>query len=88
MMMKIIMLDSENKNEMNNKINFTASSIAWTEGGIMHLSIKASTGSVIFIDWGDGRTTNHIFRDETNMSFKHDYYPKHIIPEFRRIVIC
>jgi len=67
-------------NRLNSKIKFTAASVAWTEGGIMYFDIKASAGSAILIDWGDGRSTKHLFQNETEIKFKHDYYPKHIIP--------
>ena len=62
---------------MRNKIKFTAVSISWTEGGIMHFDVKASVGSVIFIDWGDGRTTAHSFHNEREMvKFSHNYFPE------------
>lgn len=55
------------------RIKFTASSIAWTEGGIMYMRIKASAGSDISIAWGDGHTTTHSFQNEDEVNFKHDY---------------
>ena len=62
------------------KIKFTAFSIAWTEGGIMHLDIKASAGSKISIAWGNGSTTSHTFLTDSKMQFKNDYFPKRIKP--------
>jgi len=58
------------------KIKFTAVSIGWTEGGVIHLSIRASAGSKISIGWGDGRTTTHSFHNEKMVDFTHDYFPK------------
>jgi len=65
---------------LNSKIKFTAASIAWSYGGITYFDVKANAGSAISIDWGDGCTTKHLFQNETKINFKHDYYPKHIIP--------
>jgi len=66
------------------KIKFTAYSIAWYEGGIMHLRIKASADSVISIDWGDGHVTNHpfyhSFLNEIYKEFVHNYFPCQITP--------
>jgi len=67
-------------NRLNSKIKFTAESIAWSQGGITFFDVKASAGSAILIDWGDGHTTKHLFQNETEINFRHDYYPKHIIP--------
>ena len=61
---------------MSKKITFTASSIAWTEGGVMHLSIKADAGSEISIKWGDRRSNTHFFSDRAEMKFSHNYFPK------------
>jgi hypothetical protein len=58
------------------KIKFTAVSIGWTEGGIMHMRIKATAESKISIAWGDGRVITHFFNDETEIPFSHNYYPK------------
>jgi len=66
------------------KIKFTAASVAWSYGGITYFDVKASAGSVILIDWGDGRTTKHLFQNETEINFKHDYFPNHIIPPYER----
>ena len=62
------------------KIKFTAISIGWSYGGIMYMSIKARAGSAISIDWGDERTTNRNFYNESAVHFEHDYFPGHIIP--------
>ena len=63
------------------RIKFTASSIAWTEGGVMHMGIKASAGSDITIDWGDGRIITHFFQNESEMvNFSHNYFPKLEMP--------
>ena len=62
------------------KIKFTAISIAWSYGGIMYMSIKASAGSTISIAWGDGHITNRTFYNESAIKFEHDYFPGHIIP--------
>ena len=58
------------------KIRFTAVTIAWTEGGILHLRIRASAESKISIAWGDGRSIMHFFNnDNEEMEFRHNYYP-------------
>ena len=63
---------------MTTKIRFTAVTIAWTEGGILHLGIRASAESKISIAWGDGRRIMHFFNDDTEeVVFRHDYYAKH-----------
>ena len=69
---------------LNSKIKFTAESIAWSYGGIIYFDVKASAGSVILIDWGDGRTTKHLFQNETEIKFKHNYFPNHITPPYDR----
>ena len=63
------------------KIRFTAVTIAWTEGGILHLRIRASAESKISIAWGDGRSVMHFFNNDTEgVNFMHDYFPKHARP--------
>ena len=67
-------------NVFNTKIKFTASTIAWTEGGRMSMNIKARAGSAVSIAWGDSKTTAHLFYNEAEVSFRHDYYPKYNSP--------
>ena len=66
--------------KLSSKIKFTASSIAWSYGGIIYFDIKASEGSTILVDWGNGRTTQHEFLCESEKRCECDYFPKRIIP--------
>ena len=71
--------------KLSSKIKFTAVSIAWSYGGIMSFGVKASEGSAILIDWGNGLTTKHEFLSETEIRFECNYFPQRIIPPFDEI---
>jgi hypothetical protein len=63
------------------KIKFTAYCTGWTDDdGIMSFKIKASVGSEVYINWGDGPIKRHLFSDENPTKFRHDYFPKLKMP--------
>ena len=64
---------------LKSKIKFTAVTIAWTEGGTLGMSIKASANSEISIAWGNGRIIKHLFHTESYMNFV-NHYSKRKIP--------
>jgi hypothetical protein len=62
------------------KISFCATTIGWSYGGMLHISVGAVAGCSFHISWGDGKQSM-IIGEGRLVNFSHDYFPKVMIPE-------